>query len=269
MKMSWAKMPNRWAMAGGLREFKHRDARNMVSALHTNTSIAALKTYLAICTRTDFRSGLAKTTYEELGVLLGHSRLVIARSLRTLLANGLIRSDSAKARDGSQLYVCRWLEDEGYAKIPKSWLYRVRGKEGDAPAVSKKHLFKLRAFKLNSLLSLMALKIYILLLALRNKDRRTEGDLTGRDGLTIVSYDRIMDLTGVPRSAISPAITLLLEMNLVSFRSGSFTVSDDQDFDRTNRYLIKGLGLRWAPLTEPQSNNQLPVGPVSTVSLSG
>jgi hypothetical protein len=72
-----------------------------------------------------------------------------------------------------------------------------------------------------------------------------------------------MDLTGVPRSAISPAITLLLEMNLISFRSGSFTVSDDQDFDRTNRYLIKGLGLRWVPLTEPQSNSQLTVSPAS------
>lgn len=71
MKMSWAKMPNRWAMAGGLREFKHRDARNMVSALHTNASIASLKTYIAICTRADFRSGLVKTTYEELGILLG------------------------------------------------------------------------------------------------------------------------------------------------------------------------------------------------------
>lgn len=74
-------------------------------------------------------------------------------------------------------------------------------------------------------------------------------------GLTVISYDNIADRTGLGRHAVSPAITLLMEMNLITFRSGNHGGNDAMDFDRTNRYLIKGLNVRYQGLTDDRSPN--------------
>lgn len=242
-KLRWAKMPNRWIMRGGLKNFGERDGEGQVDLTALNTSLAALKVYLAICTRAEYKSGVVKTTYPELCALAGLSRNVIARSLQVLEENGCIRRDTTHSRGGSLIYVERWLEDEGFAKIPKSWLYHGRGpKEDRSITPPEKSLVKLKAFTFNKRLSLQALKIFILLLALRNRD------FPKGNGLTVISYDRIADLAGMGRHSVSPAITLLFEMNLISFRSGNYSEQDAQDFDRTNRYLVKGLNVRFGAL---------------------
>ena len=248
-QLRWAKMPNRWAMYGGLLKFSEVNERGKIDPLVMNTSLAALKVYLAICTRTDYSTGMAKTTYPELSALVGHSRNVVARSLRVLEEAGLIRRETGQARGGSRIYVEGWLEDQGFAKIPKSWLYQGRGsKEDRASNPSEKTLIKLKAFTFNKRVSLHALKIYVLLLALRRKD------VPKGDGLTVISYDKIAEHTGVRRHSVSPAITLLMEMNLISFRSGDPNPLDTLDFDRTNRYLIKGLNLRYAEQAESHTS---------------
>ncbi|MCQ3032562.1 helix-turn-helix domain-containing protein [Pseudomonas syringae] len=242
-ELRWAKMPNRWAMQGGLKRFGERDGNAQVDLTVLNTSLAALKVYLAICTRAKYETGVVKTTYPELCRLAGLSRNVIARSLQVLEDNGYIRRDTTHPRGGSLIYVERWLEDQGFAKIPKSWFYHGRGPKDDHSSnPPEKTLTKLKGFTFNKRLSLQALKIYILLLALRHRDFPKD------DGLTVISYDRISELTDVGRHSVSPAITLLFEMNLISFRSGNYSEYDGQDFDRTNRYLIKGLKVRFGAL---------------------
>ncbi|WP_409313579.1 hypothetical protein [Pseudomonas putida] len=246
--LRWAKMPNRWAMSGELANFGELNDQGNVDLVAINTSVAALKGYLALCTRANYKTGIAKTTYPELCDLVGHSRNVIARSLEVLESFGYIRRDTGKTRDGSMIYVEKWLEDEGFAKIPKSWLYQGRGPKQDQSSEHKvTKLVKLKAFGFNKRISLQALKIYILLLAMRHRDS-PKGD-----GLTVISYDNIADRTGVGRHAVSPAITLLMEMNLITFRSGNHGGNDAMDFDRTNRYLIKGLNVRYQGLTDDAS----------------
>ncbi|WP_173891457.1 MULTISPECIES: helix-turn-helix domain-containing protein [Pseudomonas] len=248
-KLRWAKMPNRWAMYGGLLKFGEVNERGKIDPLVMNTSLAALKVYLAICTRADYFTGMAKTTYPELCELVSHSRNVVARSLRVLEEGGLIRRDTGQARGGSRIYVECWLEDQGFTKIPKSWLYQARGsKEDRASNPPEKTLIKLKAFTFDKRVSLHALKIYVLLLALRHRD------FPKGDGLTVISYDKIAEYTGVKRHSVSAAITLLMEMNLISFRSGDPNTSDTLDFDRTNRYLIKGLNLRYAEQAESNAS---------------
>ncbi|MCE0969419.1 helix-turn-helix domain-containing protein [Pseudomonas sp. NMI4491_12] len=248
--LHWAKMPNRWAMSGELANFGELNDQGNVDLVAINTSLAALKVYLAICTRANYQTGIAKTTYPELCDLVGHSRNVIARSLEALESFGYIRRDTWKTRDGSLIYVEKWLEDEGFAKIPKSWLYQGRGPKQDQSSEHKvTKLVKLKAFGFNKRISLQALKIYILLLAMRNRD------YPKGDGLTVISYDNIADRTGLGRHAVSPAITLLMEMNLITFRSGNHGGNDAMDFDRTNRYLIKGLNVRYQGLTDDRSPN--------------
>ncbi|MDV5385058.1 hypothetical protein [Pseudomonas juntendi] len=239
-KPRWAKMPNRWAMAGGLKKFGEVDDQGKVDPVTINASLAALKVYLAICTRADYASGIVKTTYPELCALVGHSRNLVARSLRVLEEGGHIRRDTTQPRGGSRIYVERWTEDKGFAKIPKSWLYQGRGSKDDrASNPPEKTLIKLKAFTFGKRLSLQALKIYMLLLTMRNRD------YPNGDGLTVITYDKISEYTGVKRHSVSLAINLLMEMNMISFRSGDTNTDDSLDFDRTNRYLIKGLALRY------------------------
>ncbi|MEO6676905.1 MAG: hypothetical protein ABIO21_05975 [Pseudomonas sp.] len=120
MNLMWAKMPNRWVMGGGLAGFSDRNGAGKLDVTHLNSSIAALKIYLAVCTRAKYETGIARTTYPELSELVGMSRSVIARSLRILEAHQLLRRDSPNSRSGSIIYVTRWLEDKGFAKIPKA-----------------------------------------------------------------------------------------------------------------------------------------------------
>ncbi|BCS42453.1 MULTISPECIES: hypothetical protein [Pseudomonas] len=257
MNLMWAKMPNRWVMGGGLAGFSDRNGAGKLDVTHLNSSIAALKVYLAVCTRAKYETGIARTTYPELSELVGMSRSVIARSLRILEAHQLLRRDSPNSRAGSIIYVTRWLEDKGFAKIPKSWLYHGRGAGEERAPKPEQRLVKLNAFKFHKRISLQALKAYIALIAMRSKD--------GKDGhgLTVISYDRISDLTGIPRHSVSMAVTLLLEMNLISFRPGSYSEGDGQDFDRTNRYLIKGLNLRFRALEDETQVAKVRVGKVS------
>lgn len=44
-------------------------------------------------------------------------------------------------------------------------------------------------------------------------------------------------------SPIGDAVTRLYDIRLVSFRPGEF--HSEYEFDRTNRYLVRGFGTRW------------------------
>ncbi|HBN9565033.1 hypothetical protein Q8W90_28400 [Pseudomonas aeruginosa] len=237
-KNLWAKMPNAWIREGGLALFGDRDSNGDFSRGELNTSLACLKTYVAICTRTDFETGVARTTYAELSQLTEQSRSVVSRSLALLEAYDLIDCDSPSRGAGTYITVSRWLTEKGFAKIPKRWLLTAREATKDLHG-PKGTLLKFRQFRFESRLSLIALKVYLVLLAYRDSGRGPG------DGLAIISYTRIAEVAGIGRHLVSDAVTKLLEMNLLTFRTGDYREGDNVDFDRTNRYLIRGLNVQW------------------------
>lgn len=240
----WAKMPIEWIQSDGLRKFKSmtieqptaddgskqraRRKLEVPDRLERNRSIAALKLYIAICIRTDFHTGQAKTSYDELITLTGMSRPIVARSLKQLEEQGRITRTEQSLRSGTLIYVCGWLEDKFSGQLPKRWLYD--GNQG-------RSLLRLREFKFDWA-SFYALKVYLTILAFRDKHRF---------GLTIITYDRINQSTGIGRHRVADAITMLYQMELISFRPGSF---DDNDHARVNRYLVRGLDIPWTALNQ-------------------
>lgn len=236
-KTPFAKMPNAWIREGGLKLFGDRDKQGEVSRAELNISLSCLKVYIAICTRAHYPTGVAKTTYEQLSQLTEQSRAVVSRALTLLEGHGLIECHSPSRRGGTIITVARWSET-GWAQIPKRWLLTAR--EWKTGAIGPKGVLqKLRQFRFDNRLSLRALKVYLVLLAYRDSGKG-EGE-----GLAIISYTRIADVACIGRYEVSDAITKLLEMNLITFRTGDYREGDNVDFDRTNRYLIRGLNVQW------------------------
>ncbi len=237
-KSEWAKMPIRWIHEEGLVAFRGRSTKpSSESFLHAwpleaddaqlrNESLAALKLYLVLCCRADFSTGMAKVTYTELCKLGVMSRAVVARSLQLLEKAGLIKRETRALKSGSLIHIENWSDTYGWGKIPKLWLYD--GNHG--------RMLLLSEFNFTQL-SFHAMKIYMAILAFR--DRR---------GIATISYDRLAACTGVPRHHIADAVTRLYDMQLISFRPGEF--HSEHQFDRTNRYLVRGFGTRWPALEE-------------------
>ncbi|MBR7200324.1 winged helix-turn-helix transcriptional regulator [Pseudomonas sp. 14A] len=237
----WAKLPIDWIREGGLGKFED-ESYSLKSLWMTedksarNVCISSLKLYLALCCRADFPTGNASVTYEELIRLTGLSRPTVAKALKRLETEELIQRKAQALRKGSSIQICGWLENKGWAKIPKRWLY-------DGSLGGK--ILMLTEFNF-SRASLSALKIYIALLAYRDSKR---------GGIAVLSYDKLVLITGVKRHHIADAITRLYDLRMISFRQGNF--SEESDFSRTNRYLVRGLGVHWPQADEfeiPQSS---------------
>ena len=109
-------------------------------------------------------------------------------------------------------------------------------------------ILKLQEFRY-SVVSLNALRIYLLLIGFRDKDRH---------GLAVISYNTIARLTGVPRHRVAESITALYDMNLISYRQADFNESTDENVDRTNHYLVRGLKTTWTSIQkQPQGAKKL------------
>lgn len=236
---NWAKLPIRWIHEGGLNKFTDRAIRKMplggwplsdietdaeveVEALR-NECIAALRLYLALCCKTDFKTGLTTVTYPQLTLLAKMSRAVISRSLKRLELENLIARQPQASKEGTTVRIVGWDDEYSWGKIPKLWLY-----DGFSERL------RLLAEFNYSKASFDALKVFIAILGHRDRYR---------GGIATLSYDKLSLITGVPRYRVADAITKLYDMDLISFRQGDF-----RDLDamlRTNRYLVRGLGSYW------------------------
>lgn len=241
-KSEWAKLPLRWIHAGGLASFTDMKLKRTPvpenlrwmgregteAWLHDketrNTCIAALRLYLVLCCRADFKTGVAAVTYPELIKLARMARPIVARSIKRLVEAGLIQKKKQPRKEGSVIIIEGWNEAYGWGKIPKLKLYD--GNEAGQMLLLAQFNFSKASFH--------AIKVYIALLAFR--DRSAEG-------LAVVSYDTIAARTGIPRAYVAEAINRLYAMDLISYRPGHFN-SGSKD-DRTNHYMVKGLTARW------------------------
>ena len=238
-RSSWAKLPIRWIHEGGLAKFTDRairkvpmewplsgievDAEVDVEVLR-NECIAALRLYLVLCCKTDFKTGLATLTYPQLTRLAKMSRAVISRSFKRLEQEKLIARQPQALKQGTTVRIEGWNDEYAWGKIPKLWLH-----DG-----SSERLLLLTEFNYCKA-SLDALKVFIAILAHRDRSRA---------GIATLSYDKLAFITGVPRYRVADAITKLYDMELISFRQGDYR--DLNPMDRTNRYLVRGLGSYWS-----------------------
>jgi len=236
---TWAKLPIRWVHEGGLNKFTDLairkvptgvsplsdievDAEIDVEALR-NECIAALRLYLALCCKTDFKTGLAKVTYPQLTLLAKMSRAVISRSFKRLEQENLIARQHQASKEGTTVRIVGWDDKYSWGKIPKLWLYE--GLSGRLRLLAEFNYSKS---------SFDALKIFISILAYGDRNRA---------GIASLSYDKLSSITGVPRHRVADAITKLYDMDLISFRQGDY--QDLNAMLRTNRYLVRGLGSYW------------------------
>lgn len=247
----FSKMPIKWIQDGGLVNFGNRSTPMAEKELKLqNGSIAALKLYMTLCLKATFGTGEVKTTYNKLIALSGMSRPVVARALKRLVDEELITKKSKSLCEGSSIYINGWLEHTYYGTLPKRWLFDDKGIR----------IEKLLNFNFSTA-SLHALKVYLALVGFRDRHR---------DGLAVISYTAIARYTGVPRYRVAEAITKLYDMNLISYRQADFTDSNDDEIDRTNRYLVKGLNTTWTSLNQvsPVSKKTATAKPTDRIKAS-
>lgn len=185
----WTKLPTRWIqLESGLRTFKWSPKPEIDNA----GQVAALMLLVVLAHHTNKETGLARLSYDTMMEATGLSRAVIARGLKELEARKVIARDPKQKRGTITLNDAT--EDSGWGKLPANGLYR------------NGRILAFNNFKLRVLAELDALKIYFLVIALRdNKTNRS-----------YISYDAIQEHAGVLRNNIRPAISTLAANSLVS-----------------------------------------------------
>lgn len=160
--------------------------------------------------------GLCKLTYSTIGNLSGLSRAKIAGGLKILESMGLI-SLFGTGRD-NVYQISNFENVRGWGKLPASGLY-----SDDRKSIPVFHRFQLRSKN-----ELSALKIYYLLVAMRDN----------ASGYARVGYEKIQNYTGVPRNEIKSALSLLINLGLIHVDSGKSAVVD---FGTVNLYRLRYL----------------------------
>ncbi|MDP4535592.1 hypothetical protein Q3O60_05285 [Alkalimonas collagenimarina] len=210
----WVKMPSDWIKDGEgtkLRSLKWQGEEK-------SDYIAALMLYLIfvhhandeITTQFD-EVGRCSITYDALLAITGLSKAKISGGIQVLKSLELI----LVLQNGNRnVYVVKnYGEFSGWAKLPAKRLY----------SRSMSELSVFQNFKLRSKVELNALKIYLLILALRNNHSNAAS----------VSYEKISTYTGVARNDIRKALSFLVTQGLVHVDQHSTEINE---YSTSSRY---------------------------------
>lgn len=190
----WVRLPTAWVQARGLRQFRWGESGG--------TEIAALMVLMVIAHHADQDDGSAKLTYDQLCLATHLSRAKVSEGLKRLKVLGLIAPAPELGQSGYRLSTFD-PKVAGWGMLPARQLYA-----GNSIGV-------LAGFKLRSANELNALKIYLLFVARRNI----------KTNLVNLTYDGIADYTGIDRSRIRQALTVLAVLGLVHADRVKSTVS--------------------------------------------
>lgn len=215
MANTWAKLPTVWIRYGNkLRNFSVKDI---------GASIAGLKIYLAIVLKANYepnddfdKSGCAAISFSEFEDLTGMSRALVAQGVKKLKEQDLIVIEKTGRPN---IYRLEDFDDKrGWSKLPKRYLFG-----------SKKlgKIQKITEFSMRHRAHLNALRIYLLLLA------------NGNGKWALLSYDKITEYTGMSRELIHPAISVLIDMQLINVSSIETSLEKTKS---PNKYIFRGLG---------------------------
>lgn len=194
-RWEWVKMPTHWISENRLKQFKWSSSGD------GSENTAALLAYIALChqlepdaaileKRPAHERGFVRVTYDELTEATSISRTKLSQGLTVLEKHGLIERNTGSQ---STYNICAYDPWENWAKLPCKFLY-----ERDT-------IVPFKDFQLRKSLELHALKLYLLLIARR--DRATN--------LAILNYGTIESYSGIARQNIRPAINVLIFSGLV------------------------------------------------------
>ncbi|WP_223434174.1 MULTISPECIES: hypothetical protein [unclassified Pseudomonas] len=237
--VDFARLPIKWIQSGGVTVFDSRVGEESKNRVQQNSSIAALKLFISLCMLADYHSGQLATTYPKLIALSGLSRPIVARALKRLIQEGLLEKVEKPIRQGTILQMAGWGESY-HGKLPKSRLY-----DG-----SRTKLLVLQEFEFSAL-SLYALKVYLVISAFRDRSNFH---------IATINYKTISRLAGVPIHQIPQSLNRLYHFELISYKQADYYEPGNTEQDRTNRYLIRGLGDRW-PAFNPERASGNPARP--------
>lgn len=229
-KPDFARLPIKWIQNGGVAVFDSRVGDGERCQLEQNKSLGALRLFISLCMLADYYTGQLKTTYPKLIALSGLSRPIVARSLKRLVEVGLLEKYDKPVCEGTVLQMAGW-EESFHGKLPKSRLY-----DG-----SKTKLLVLHQFEFSAL-SLYSLKVFLVICAFRNKNNFN---------IATINYSTISRLAGVPTHQIPGSLNRLYHLELISYKQADYYEPGNTEQDRTNRYMVRGLGDKW-PAFNPE-----------------
>lgn len=181
--LPWVMMPSEWIIEGGLKKFRWEHATG-------SDNTAALMTLVPILHRAERETGLARVTYDDFQTATTLSRTKIAAALDLLEKRKLIDREP----DGRSTYMVReWNPSNGWSKFPARDLYRERT------------ISFFEELKLRSRVELEALKLWYFFAARRDNEVN----------LAKVTYDHIVEGTGVARERIKGGLSLLAANGMI------------------------------------------------------
>jgi len=199
-------LPTGWIRDGKLSAFRWVGGKG-------SANVAALTSLICIAHASD-DEGSSKLTYDQICMATGLSRAKLSEGLTVLVENGLIeRSPSGR----STFRLVGFNPKEGWGKLPARRLYSKTGQ-----------IAAFEDFKLRHSAELVALKMYLLIVAFRNNSTN----------LTHLSYDKFEELAGIERGRIKKALSLLINAGLVHVERIPSTTNEH---GMSNAYRLTGI----------------------------
>ena len=194
---TWVRLPTKWILNEEENSYLKSMRWNSKGANSHNT--ASLMVLLAIASNTSHREtrrnpqvGKVELSFTDLTNITSISRKLVSEGLKKLISAGLIEKNTLKKVN--QYTLCGDLQS-GWGKLPAKKLYDQR--------VESIKAFK--NFKLRSKVELNALKLYFLIVALRDNEANS----------SLMTYETITKYTAILRNDINPAISLLVSSEMV------------------------------------------------------
>jgi DNA-binding Lrp family transcriptional regulator len=201
----WVRFPGGWIERGGLKALRWAEG---VGA----DNVAALIVLISLVQNADQDSGQVRITYDRLAIITTLSRPKISQGLKRLIALGVIERLAGQ----SDFALVDFSPSVGWSMLPAKRFY-------DGPAATVWEMFKLRRR-----VELDALKLYLLFVVRRDRN----------DNYAHLSYDRIVDYSGVDHNRIRPALSLLAANGLIHVEHFKSTESH---WGVSNAYRIIGV----------------------------
>lgn len=218
----WAKMPKAWITRGDLKS--HADRGLFEGGQDQTGDIQAYKTFICIALNANYKknerfskAGSAMISYTDLETMTGASRAVVVRGVSRLQQMGLIDVDKSS---NTNTYTLKDYDVEGasWVKLPKRYLLQPHDRTLLANLATRQRV------------TLHSLKLYLILLSVQDGKRKS----------SLISYDKIVNYTGMNRRFIATAISNLVAHDLIHVRKGD--VDPSGHINPPNEYIIRGFG---------------------------
>jgi hypothetical protein len=204
----WVRLPSKWINEYGLTSLAWKNGGEGADR------VAGLMALTVIAHSADEETGVARVTYDQFCALTGLSRAKVSRGLDILDEIEVIQREPDAAR--STFKLANYSPSSGWAKLPFRSMY------------SSSAIAAFKDFQLRRMAELDALKLFFLLVAMRNN----------KANVALIGYDKIELYTAIQRIRIKTAISFLASLSLIYVEH---IPSQESEHGVANAYRIVGL----------------------------